>query len=231
MPGDLRSELDESGYCVLPQVLPVERVQRLRAAAAAVFGAAARVRAGLRSVVERHPDLAVAAESDEVRALVRPVLGERAFLVRSILFDKNPAANWDVVWHQDKTIPVAAQRDAPGFGPWSTKDGAPHVQPPAAVLEGMLTVRLHLDDCDDSNGALLVVPGSHRAGILAENEIDAAAYGAAAELCPVPAGGAMLMRPLILHASRKSDSPTHRRVLHLEFAADPLPHGLAWGRG
>ena len=38
------------------------------------------------------------------------------------------------------------------------------------------------------------------------------------------------MRPLLLHASSASQSPRHRRVIHLEYAADPLPGGLVWDR-
>jgi len=47
-------------------------------------------------------------------------------------------------------------------------------------------------------------------------------------VCPVPAGGVMLMRPLLVHASSSSKVPTHRRVIHLEFTATTLPGGLAW---
>ena len=52
------------------------------------------------------------------------------------------------------------------FGPWSVKDGVPHVQAPAEYLEQMLAVRLHLDDADEENGALRVLVGSHRLGRL-----------------------------------------------------------------
>jgi hypothetical protein len=36
------------------------------------------------------------------------------------------------------------------------------------------------------------------------------------------------MRPLLLHASSPAADPRHRRVIHLEFAAEPLPGGLEW---
>lgn len=36
------------------------------------------------------------------------------------------------------------------------------------------------------------------------------------------------MRPLLLHASSPALAPAHRRVLHLEYAAAPLPPGLEW---
>lgn len=103
-----------------------------------------------------------------------------------------------------------------------------HVQPPARVLERMLTVRLHLDDCDETNGPLLVLPGSHRGGRLAASEIQRQRTLTPSVACPVPGGGALLMRPLLLHASSASQSPRHRRVIHLEYAAEPLPAGLQW---
>ena len=100
------------------------------------------------------------------------------------------------------------------------------VQPPAAVLENTVTIRLHLDDCDATNGALKVVPGSHRGGVVPAEAI--AARTATATICAVPAGGAMLMKPLLLHASGRSASSRPRRVVHLEFSAAELPSGLAW---
>ena len=48
------------------------------------------------------------------------------------------------------------------------------------------------------------------------------------QLCPVPAGGALLMRPLLQHASSKSSSGKPRRVLHFVFAPRALPQGLRW---
>jgi len=36
------------------------------------------------------------------------------------------------------------------------------------------------------------------------------------------------MCPLILHASSKAVSPSHRRVIHIEYAGAELPGGLEW---
>lgn len=46
--------------------------------------------------------------------------------------------------------------------------------------------------------------------------------------CEVGSGGIVAMCPLMLHSSAPSDSPCHRRVIHIEFAADELPGGLEW---
>lgn len=168
------------------------------------------------------------AESAPVRELAEAVLGEKAFAVRGILFDKIPEANWKVPWHQDVTIAVRAKEDVEGFGPWSTKAGILHVQPPARVLERMISIRLHLDACDESNGALHVIPGSHRAGRIAETEIPSILAESQAQVCAVGRGGGLLMRPLLLHASSHSQAPAHRRVIHLDFACEQLPLPLLW---
>jgi hypothetical protein len=100
--------------------------------------------------------------------LVEPVLGDRFFAVRGILFDKIPDANWKVPWHQDVTIAVEERVEVEGFGPWSIKADVLHVQPPAEVLEHMVSVRLPLDNCDEENGALRVIHGSHLHGRIPE---------------------------------------------------------------
>lgn len=224
--------IEHEGFAVVPDVAAPDAVAALLDALADVDDSAAIARRGsvhaVRNLLEAVPDVRELARSPAVRALVEPVLGAGCFVVRGILFDKTPQANWKVAWHQDLTIAVRAPRDPPGFGPWSEKAGIPHVQPPAWVLERMLTVRVHLDECGPQNGPVQVIPGSHRGGRLAPEEIDAWRDRAAAVACTSPRGGALVMRPLILHASSPSVVPAHRRVVHLEFAGDALPHGLEW---
>jgi ectoine hydroxylase-related dioxygenase (phytanoyl-CoA dioxygenase family) len=182
----------------------------------------------MRNLLSRYPCVAAWAKSMAGGETVERILGREAFCVRALLFDKTPEANWKVAWHQDLSIAVRHRVDVPGFGPWSVKAGVPHVQPPVDVLERMLTIRLHLDDCDEANGPLKVLPGSHAAGVLSPHALDGWRRRIAPVACVVPAGGAMLMRPLLVHASSSANSPSHRRVIHLEFAAVELPGGLQW---
>jgi len=230
--------LERDGFAIVPEALDAQMVAALIAAVGRAGDGAGSQRRGsvyaLRNLLEVVPAVAALAEAPEVRSLVALTLGPDCFPVRGILFDKTPEANWNVAWHQDLSIAVRERRDVDGFGPWSEKAGVVHVQPPARVLERMLTVRLHLDDCDETNGPLLVLPGSHRGGRLTASEIQHQRTLMPGVTCPVPAGGALLMRPLLLHASSASQSPRHRRVIHLEYAAEPLPAGLQWhqnGRG
>jgi len=121
--------------------------------------------------------------------------------------------------------------EATGFGPWSVKDGMTHVQAPVEVLGKMLAVRIHLDDCDEGNGALRVLPGTHRLGRLGSERIQELRAEKSDVVCPARAGDVMLMRPLLLHASGKSQGNGHRRVLHIEYAGFELPEGLRWQVG
>jgi hypothetical protein len=183
--------------------------------------------AGLRNTL-CIPIVASLARAEHVLGLIRPYLGPGARPVRGIYFDKSSDKNWAVGWHQDLTIAVRERRAVDGFGAWSVKEGVPHVQPPVALLENILTLRLHLDDCSEENGALRVLPGTQRLGRLTPAQITEERARQPEVVCSIPAGGAMLMRPLLLHASAKSRSTARRRVLHVEYAGFDLPGGLQW---
>jgi len=169
--------------------------------------------------------------SERMRELVEPLIGTDAIAVRVLFFDKTREANWPVSWHQDLSLAVREQHDLPGWGPWSVKAGVVHVQPPPAVLATMLTVRLHLDDCDVENGPLRVLPGTHCLGRLSRDQTASLRRSTPEVACLAPAGSALLMRPLLLHASGRAHRPGHRRVIQIEFApAGILPPPLAWAQ-
>ncbi len=225
-----RERVEQDGFAVVPNVLSAETVEELAAGIAAVLnrdgtgGGDHALRHLLRSV----PAVRRLAESTAVRQLVGPVLGPDCLVVRSLFFDKTEGKNWKVAWHQDLTIAVAEKLHVPGFTAWSVKAGVVHVQPPAAILERMITVRLHLDPCEAANGPLEVIPRSHKSGRLNPEAIAGWKQRQSPEVCLVPSGGAVLMRPLLLHASSAAVTAKHRRVVHLEFAAELLPNELRW---
>jgi ectoine hydroxylase-related dioxygenase (phytanoyl-CoA dioxygenase family) len=102
------------------------------------------------------------------------------------------------------------------------------VQPPEDLLSRLLAVRVHLDDCTADNGPLRVVPGTHLLDRITEEDALRLRDEIGDEVCVVPAGGALLMRPLLLHASGKAVSERPRRVLHFVYGP-PRPHAsLAW---
>jgi hypothetical protein len=182
----------------------------------------------VRNLLDASPEVRALAASSAMSGLATEVLGGKAVPVRGILFDKTSNANWKVPWHQDVTIAVDRRIEADGYGPWSVKAGVLHVQPPTTVLEQMISIRLHLDDCDETNGALKVVAGSHLRGRMPEAEASRCGLEGPVVVCDAHAGDALLMRPLLLHASSAALSPRHRRVIHIDYAAVELPSGLAW---
>lgn len=149
------------------------------------------------------------------------------FLTKAIYFDKSPDSNWYVTWHQDKTINVTHKIDTEGFSGWTKKDDAYGTVPPVEILHNIVTIRIHLDDADEHNGALRVVPGSHST-ILDSDEIQLITQNCIPFTCSIDSGGIQIMKPLILHASAKAINQKHRRVLHLEFSSIELHNGLEW---
>jgi hypothetical protein len=229
---DIKNEVDTKGFAICEAVLSEERVEELLLSLARIGeDGPMRKRGGIfaiRNLLDASSDIWNLAHSSLVRELVEPILGIEFFPVRGILFDKIPDANWKVPWHQDVTIAVQDKVEVEGFGRWSIKADVLHVQPPAAILEHMLSVRFHLDDCGEANGALRVIPGSHRKGRIPEGQIPALRDIFPKHVCSVKLGGALLMRPLLLHASSPSRVPGHRRVIHLDFANISLPCGMNW---
>lgn len=235
----LARRIEHDGYDVIPRAIRSAEVARLIAALERLDsgqgprGATLRRGAatfGQRDLLNRSPEARELAASDAVRALVEPVLGPGAFPARGLLFDKTFEANWGVPWHRDLTIAVTERVEgAAGYSAWNLKAGVVHVQPPLEVLRRMVTVRVHLDDSAEENGPLCVMPGSHRLDPAGDPFALAPWIGRDQPVeCPVPAGGALIMSPLILHASHPARSPTRRRVIHLEFAAGSLPGGVRW---
>lgn len=218
----IRGRLEVQGFAIVEDLLT-------RDAIGVVLGSLGETAHSQRNLLA-NAVVAGLAERGSIPALVDGILGSGAFPVRAILFDKIEGANWKVPWHQDLIIPVRQKVETPGFGGWSMKDGIPHVHPPAEVLAGMLTVRLHLDDCGPDNGPLRVIPESHRHGKLTTDATHRFRERAEAVVCTMEAGSALLMKPLLLHASSPAAMPGHRRVLHLEYAREALPAGLEWGR-
>lgn len=152
--------------------------------------------------------------------------GKGYFAVKSIYFDKPGESNWFVAYHQDLTISVDKKRETKGFGPWTVKQDQFAVQPPLPVLENIFAIRIHLDETNEENGALKVIPGSHNKQIYRPETID---WLKESEInCNVPKGGVMIMKPLLLHSSGRTTNNARRRVIHIEFSNIELPDGLQW---
>ena len=227
---DITAQLESRGFCVARKVADKRVIDALKKE----FSQAEIARAerdgetyGARNLLGLAQVRATAA-LPTVTSCLLPILQEGFRAVRGIFFDKTVGANWPVLWHQDLALAVRERSELKGWGNWSVKRGVTHVQPPPEILARMVTMRLHLDDCPAENGALRVIPGSHRGGLLPRDAIRKMTERPG-ETVAAEAGDAVFMRPLLLHASSAAHTPSHRRVLHLEFAPrDLLPPGLLW---
>lgn len=163
-----------------------------------------------------------------VAELASCLLSRPARPVRAIVFDKSPQTNWALGWHQDRTINVAARAEVEGFGPWTVKQGQLHVHPPFALIEAMLTLRIHLDPVTPGNAPLEIALGSHRKGYIAEQRVSDMVAESHVFECLAEAGDVWAYATPILHASRRSHSSGPRRVLQVDYSADILPAPLEW---
>lgn len=155
--------------------------------------------------------------------------GEPLRPVRFLLFDKTPASNWGVGWHQDRVLPLARRHVVEGFERWTSKSGVPHVEPPAWISSKMVTLRVHIDDADLGNGPLKVILGSHHQGRLTDAAVRELVSSSPGTSFPARAGSVLALKTLAVHASDRATHPRRRRVLHVDFAPPHiLPDGLDW---
>lgn len=216
------AELNEAGIAFVSAQLPDAHLDALRESLFVVDAA------GMRCLLDR-PLVA-----DTARILLRQLaaaslISADSVAIQAIAFDKTAKTNWKVAWHQDLLFPFARRVTTPGYDLPTVKDGIDYARPPLGVLERLLAVRLHLDDCGASNGPLRASPGTHHLGVIPGAEVTnrVAEYGQVD--CLARKGEALLMKPLTLHASSQATEPGHRRVLHFVCHCGPAI-GEPWHR-
>ncbi len=183
---------------------------------------------GIRNAEKRFSVVGALVESQGLKDKVGEYLNAEPHFVRAIVFNKTLTNNWLVSWHQDKTVSVSKRFEDPTWGPWSSKGEVLHVQPPVEVLNQMVTIRIHLDDSNSSNGCLSVIPNSHTMGLLSQSQVFEYTKCKQSVLCEARAGSALVMRPHLLHSSSKGTVPNQRRILHIEYSSYNLPEGVRW---
>ncbi len=211
----LRGLIEEQGFAAIDDLFASSDVENVLEE----LGRAPvpRSRAGLRHAL-RHPAIAALARNSQLLGIAQEILGREALPFRATLFDKSPASNWLVVWHQDTALPLRDRREVPGWGPWSVKEGVIYAHAPASALCDVLALRIHLDDSTEHNGPLRVLPGSHKNGVLSDDSIHELAARVPAVNCIISKRGILAMRPLLIHSSSKSRAESARRVIHIEYA-------------
>jgi ectoine hydroxylase-related dioxygenase (phytanoyl-CoA dioxygenase family) len=208
-------QVTEQGFATVPAVLSARELIPLLVGLADL--SSHRTRAGIRHALN-HPAVKTISHDLRMLSLAQKILGASAFPFRATLFDKSPDSNWLITWHQDTALPLAEKHETPRWGPWSVKDDVTYAHAPASALEQVVALRLHLDDSTHENGPLRVLPGTHRMGVLSDEQVEREVASRKPVECLVNKGGVVAMRPLIIHASSKSQLPAPRRVLHVEYA-------------
>ncbi len=224
--------MDKQGFVVLPNVFTGEAVDGLNNLINAANADRATFRKtddlfAIRQFLKEVPGIKPYIITQGLQNIIQQFFGSGYFVVKSIYFDKPSRSNWFVAYHQDLTISTTTKQRLDGFVNWTVKQGQYAVQPPVGRLEQNFTIRIHLDETDAGNGALRVVPGSHKKGVIPP--ADFAVLLEKETVCAVPRGGVMLMKPLLLHSSGRTTNQERRRVIHIEFSNIELPKPLQWG--
>ncbi len=227
----IKDEVASIGFAIREDIYTNEEIDKLLQAIAEADSSSLTFRKtndlfAIRQFFKEIPHAVELVFNDRLRHLIAACFGKDYFVVKSIYFDKPELSNWFVAYHQDLTISVKEKIDTTGYGPWTIKQNQFAVQPPLEILQDNFTVRIHLDNTDDKNGALKIIPQSHLKNIYRPETIDWTVEKE--EICPVKKGGIMFMKPLLLHASGRTTNNEKRRVLHIEFSRNILPNHLMW---
>lgn len=217
--------LNGNGFITIPGIYSTQEVETINQLISSVHGHESMF--GERQFLQRTPGLLELLLNESLRKLLNEVAPDY-FIIKSIYFDKPSSSNWRVNWHQDLTIYVKEKVETVGFKNWTKKNDEFGVQPPTEYLGSIVTLRIHLDDTDETNGALKVIPHSHSVGVLRNTTVSFTDRDAV--ICPVPSCGVMLMKPLLFHSSSRSEGEKQRRVIHLELCDLELPEGLEWSQ-
>lgn len=219
-------QLTHRGCSILSKVYTKREIRKINGVLANYFKQQEDVVYGQKRLFQVIPELKPLVLNENIKTIVRSI-DEDAYLVRAIYFDKRREANWFVGWHQDVVINVKKKIETPGYTQWTEKEDVIGVRPPEEINQNTFTIRVHLDRTDEQNGALKVLLGSHRKR-MNKDEIAFITTHSTPTVCEIENGGIQLMKPLLIHASSKSNVQRKRRVIHLEFASKALHGKLEW---
>jgi predicted DNA-binding transcriptional regulator YafY len=221
-----KRNLDRNGYGIINDVYTKREIRKTIKILDSFFDQSDEPVFGKRTLLKDIPDLKSVLINENLQRIIHAI-DPNAFLVKAIYFDKPEAQNWYVTWHQDIPINVTERIDAEGYTSWTKKKGIQSVCPPESISHNIFSIRIHLNMTNDRNGALKVIPGSHKRR-LTDAEIKTITTNSSPNICEVWEGGIQLMKPLLLHASSKAQNQKKRRVIHLEFSSSELPGELDW---
>ena len=226
-----KSEIEELGFTTIENIYSTEEVQKIIETINQVDTSNDTFRKSndlfaIRQFLIEVPETQNLIFNENLQKVISELFGKNYFVIKSIYFDKPETSNWYVSYHQDLTISVDKKIELDNFKFWTTKQNQFAVQPPIEILENIYTIRIHLDDTDEKNGALKVIEKSHLKKIYRPENIDWQTENETT--CNVKKGGIMIMKPLTLHSSSRTTNNKKRRVIHIEFSDANLPNGLNW---
>jgi len=199
-------EIEQQGFSVVEPLIDLDQSKSLISALPDISNSGSRTLLS----IDRFRDLALQLRTCHLAFLLSDLVA-----IQCIYFKKTAEQNWGVRMHRDRVLPVS------GTGPWpdsGTKEGMQCAKPPREFLDRCIVVRVHLDGSATED--LRVVPGSHKDSNPPDFCISVSV--------PVSRGGALIMRPTLLHASSKLVCSKPRRVLHYVYAPTEIPENYRW---
>lgn len=195
----ITNDIQQNGYAVLPGLLDAQWIERLKRE---------EQRFTKQKVGPLGVQLQLADQSAAIREFIQQgpqlpividVLGPDVCYTHQQFITKHPdeKQRTEIPWHQDN-----------GFG---------RLEPPRD-----LTVWITLDDCDESNGCLWVLPGSHRLGLLTHHQkfglmaADTETQGEGVAL-PLKAGDGVIFGGLLLHRSLANSTDKPRVAMYVRY--------------
>jgi len=220
----MKEELDKKGYTIVDSIYSGEEVEEI-----VTYLDTRKISGqfGVREFLFQNPEIASKILNARLLQIIKEIAPNCKKSIKSIYFDKPPSSNWIVNWHQDLTINLSNRKEVSQFKNWRENDERTIVQPNRELLENIFTTRIHLDDCTKENGVLRIIEESHLNGTINIKEWMETKKGIEA-ICEVRKGGILIMKPLTLHSSRRTENEKNRRVIHIEFTDQELPNGLKW---
>ena len=228
---ETKNEIDQKGFSIINSIYTSEEINNIGKFIDAQNSSNPTFRKSedlfaIRQFLKELPQIKSLVFNEKLKSVIKSIAGENYFIVKSIYFDKPEKSNWFVAYHQDLTISVDKKESIEGFSSWTSKYNQFAVQPTIDILENIFTIRIHLDETDENNGALKVIDGSHSKNIYRPGTIDWKIEKES--FCKVEAGGIMIMKPLLLHGSNRTSNNKRRRVIHIELSNISLPEKINW---
>lgn len=154
-----------------------------------------------------------------VLSVVEQLTGGPVRVTGGLLLDKAPDNNWEIGWHQDTGVCVAAP---PPGEPEDIRGGRPFYRTKGLELARDVACRIALDPAGAESGGLYLLPGSHRANLGSGDHVKQRFAGEKGVPIQQLPGSALCYCPLTLHRSEKMAVPGRRRILHLRYSPAEL---------